>query len=68
MKFLDIMCEHLSVSRSVFRGMYHVLFSVYYLFGKNLIIFVAVFILDVGRVKFGRGVYKIKGFYVQHFD
>ena len=29
---------------------------------KNLIIFVAAFILDVGRVIFSRGVYKIEAF------
>ena len=42
--------------------MYHVLFSIYRLFGKNLI-FVVAFILDVGRVIFGRGCTKL-GFFV----
>ena len=57
MKFLNIMCGRLSVLRSVLRGMCHIYFHVYFQF-----IFVAAFILDVGRVTFGRGVYKIKGF------
>ena len=43
-------------------GVYHVLFLIYWLFSKNPIIFVAAFILDVGRVIFGRGVYKIGDF------
>ena len=62
MAFLDIMCECLSLSRSVLRGVCHILFSVYQLFGKNLIIFVAAFILDVGRVMFGRGCTKLRVF------
>ena len=67
MKFSDIMCEHLSVLERHNQGVYHVLFLVYWLFGKNLIIFVAAFILDVGRVIFGRGCTKLRLFYVQHF-
>ena len=57
MKFLNIMCGHLSVLRSVLRGVCYIFFHVYFQF-----ILVAAFILDVGRVMFGRGVYKIKGF------
>ena len=51
------MCGHLSVLRSVLRGVCHIYFYVYFRF-----ILVAAFILDVGRVMFERGVYKIKGF------
>ena len=67
MKFSDIMCECLSVLESVLRGVYHVLFLVDRLFGKNLIIFVVAFILDVGRVIFGRGCTKLRLFHVQCF-
>ena len=59
MKFSVIMCKCLSVSERVY-----VLFLIYRLFSKNLIIFVAAFILDVGRVIFGRGVYKIGFFFM----
>ena len=51
------MCGCLSVLRSVLRGVCHIYFHVYFQF-----ILVAAFIVDVGRVMFGRGVYKIKGF------
>ena len=53
MKFLNIMCEHLSVLRSVLRGGV-IYFHVYFQF-----ILVAAFILDVGRVMFGRGCTKL---------
>ena len=43
------------MSESVSGEGYYVLFSVYRLFGKNLLIFIAAFILDVGRVIFSRG-------------
>ena len=39
------MCGHLSVLRSVLRGVSHICFHVYFQF-----ILVAAFILDVGRV------------------
>ena len=56
------MCKHLSVLVSVSGGCIMFYFWVYRLFGKKLILFVAAFILDVGREIFGRGVYKIMAF------
>ena len=67
MKFSGCLCKCLSVLVSVSRVVYHVLFLVYRLFGKNLIIFVAAFILDVGREIFGRRCTKLMLFHIQLF-
>ena len=58
------MSKCLRVSESVSGGGYYVLFSVYRLFGKNLLIFIAAFILDVGRVIFSRGGVQNWGFFI----
>ena len=50
------------MSVSVSEGVSYVYFLVYLLFNKNVIICVAAFILDKGRVNFGRGVYQFRVF------
>ena len=64
MKLYVVYGEHLSVSRGVYKFIF---WFIYYLV-KNAIIFVADFIVDVGRVIFGRGCTNLGFFHVQLFD
>ena len=62
MKFCVVFGQCLHVSVSASRGVYLFIFWFIYYLVKNPIIFVAAFILDVGRVFFVRGGVQIQGF------
>ena len=68
MKFCAVFDECLSVSVSVSRGVYMFIFWFIHCLEKNPIIFVLAFIVDVGRVIFGRGSTNSECFDVQLFQ
>ena len=68
MKFCVVFGEHLGVSVSVSRGVYMFIFQFIHCLVKNPIIFVAAFIVDVGRVIFGRGCINSECFDVQPYQ
>ena len=67
MKFCVDFGECLGVSVSVSRGVYMFIFRFINYLVKNTIISVAAFILDVGRVFFGRGCTNSGFFHIQLF-